>query len=392
MEIINRLISLPDDYSFFLFGARGTGKSTLLENTYPLSETIYINLLDPNEEFRFSKNPAELQQVVMASDSNVRFIVIDEIQKIPKLLDVVHLLLETKKSKKIFILTGSSARQLKMAGVNLLAGRAFTFNLFPFTYLELKERFVLQDALQFGQLPKIYDFKQDQYKKKFLQSYALNYLKEEIWLGRLVSNLEHFRRFLEVAAQSNGKPVNYSNIARDVGADDKTIRNYFGLLEDTLLGFFLEPFNHSFRKRLKKSPKFYFFDLGIARALSSTLSINPVPKTSYYGELFESFIILECFKLLHYFQNEYQMSYLLTQTDQEIDLIIERPGLMPLFIEIKSKDNVLEHDLSTLIKLSKEFGNCEAMCLSQDPRKKQIGHVMVYPWQEGLAKIFKITM
>ena len=391
MTILNRLISLPDDYSFFLFGARGTGKSTLLENNYSSLETIYINLLDPLEEFRFSKNPAQLQQVVMAAGKNIRFIIIDEIQKIPKLLDVIHLLLETKNCKKVFILTGSSARQLKSSGVNLLAGRAFTFSLFPFSYLELKERFVLQDALQFGLLPKIYDFKQDSYKKKFLQSYALTYLKEEIWLSRLVSNLEHFRRFLEVAAQSNGKPVHYSNIARDVGADDKTVSNYFGLLEDTLLGFFLEPFHHSFRKRLKKAPKFYFFDLGITRTLSSTLSINPVPSTSYYGELFESFIIVECFKLQHYFQDEYKLSYLLTQTDQEIDLIIERPGLTPLFIEIKSKDNVLEHDLSNLLKLSHEFGDCEAICLSQDPRKKQIGHAVVYPWREGLAEIFKIN-
>jgi predicted AAA+ superfamily ATPase len=391
MSLIPRLISLPDDYSFFLFGARGTGKSTLLESTYDSKASIYINLLDPLEEFRFSRNPAELQQVVLAANDNIRFIIIDEIQKIPKLLDIVHLLLETEKSSKIFILTGSSARQLKTAGVNLLAGRAFTFSLFPFSYLELHDDFMLQDALQFGLLPKIHEFKNDTYKKKFLQSYALTYLKEEIWLSRLVNNLAHFRRFLEVAAQSNGKPVNYSNIARDVGADDKTVSSYFRLLEDTLLGFFLEPFHHSFRKRLKKAPKFYFFDLGIARALSSTLSINPVASTSYYSELFEIFIIVECFKLLHYFQEEFRISYLMTQSDQEIDLIIERPGSVPLFIEIKSKNNVVETDLKTLLMLSQEFGDCEAICLSQDPRKKQIGHATVYPWREGLAEIFKLT-
>lgn len=386
--LINRILQLPDDYSFFLFGARGTGKSTLLETIFNPEQTLFINLLDPRVELRFLKNPAELREVVLASDAQIQFIVVDEIQKVPKLLDVVHLLLESDKSDKCFILTGSSAKKLKAAGVNLLAGRAFTYTLFPFSYLEFGPHFNLRDALCFGLLPKLFSLPSSAYKTKFLQSYAITYLKEEIWAEHLVKDLEHFRRFLEVAAQSNGKIINYSNIARDVGINDKTVKNYFSLLEDTLVGYFLEPFHHSFRKRLRTAPKFYFFDLGVVRALAATLSLNPVVGTSYYGELFEQFIIVECFKLQHYYKPEYRMSYLMTASDVEIDLIIERPGLPPLFIEIKSKDAVTEQDLSNLFNITAEFGACEAICLSQDPYKKKIGSVMIYPWYEGLQAIF----
>ncbi len=387
--MLKRLLELPTDYSFFLFGARGTGKSTLLTAIFEAHNTLLINLLNPQEEMRFLRHPEELRQVVLAANSEIKFIIVDEIQKVPKLLDVVHLLLESDKTDKLFILTGSSAKQLKAAGVNLLAGRAFTYNLFPFSYLELGKAFDLDQALCFGMLPKIFSFQGNAHKIKFLQSYTTTYLKEEIWSGRLVKDLEHFRHFLEVTAQSNGKIVNYSNIARDVGVNDKTVKNYFALLEDTLLGSFLEPFNHSFRKRLKVAPKFYYFDVGVARALSATLGIRPVPGTSYYGDLFEQFIIMEAIKLKYYYQSEYRLSYLMTASDVEIDFIIERPGLLPIFVEIKSKDAVNKEDLSALLKLSQDFGACEAICLSQDPRKKKIGHAMVYPWYEGLEYIFR---
>ena len=388
--LIERILHLPFDYSFFLFGARGTGKSTLLTTLFDPDKTLLINLLDPREELRFLKDPAELRQIVLATGPEIEFIVIDEIQKTPKLLDVVHLLLESDKSNKRFILTGSSAKKLKAKGVNLLAGRAFTYYIFPFSYLELGNLFDLQAVLSFGTLPKIFSFEKSPHKVKFLQSYAITYLKEEIWAEHLVNNLEHFRRFLEVAAQSNGKIVNYSNIARDVGIDDKTVKAYFSILEDTLTGNFLNPFHHSFRKRLKSAPKFYYFDLGVARALSSSLSLTPTPGTSYYGELFEQFIIIECFKLTHYYQPEYRLSYLMTSSGAEIDLIIERPGLPPCFIEIKSKDAVNESDLHSFLTLTSDFGDCESICLSQDPRKKKIGHATVYPWQAGLSHIFKI--
>ena len=245
-------------------------------------------------------------ELVEAMPANSKYVIIDEVQKLPVLLDVVHLLIENKKSEKIFILTGSSARKLKTDGVNLLAGRAFVCHLYPFSFLEVGGGFNLDHALCWGMLPKIFSLADSEDKEKFLQTYAQIYLKEEIWGEQLIRKLDPFRRFLEVAAQSNGKIVNYLNVSRDVGVDDKSVKNYFSILEDTLLGFMLEPFHHSFRKRLKLSPKFYFIDVGIARALARMLTLQPVESTSYYGELFEQFIVVECIKLASYFKSEYR--------------------------------------------------------------------------------------
>lgn len=385
---IKRLLKLPKKHSFFLFGARGTGKSTLLEESFKLEKSLYINLLDPLEEDRFARNPNELIELVEAMPTQSRHVIIDEVQKIPKLLDIAHLLIENKKSKKSFILTGSSARKSKQSGVNLLAGRAFVYHLYPFSFLELAEKFNLQQALCWGMLPKLSSLKDDAAKQKFLQAYALTYLKEEIWAEQLIKKLDPFRRFLEVAAQCNGKIINYANISRDVGVDDKTVKNYFSLLEDTLLGFMLEPFRHSFRKRLKLAPKFYFIDVGITRALARMLTLKPVKSTSYYGELFEQFIIVECIKLASYYKSEYRFSYLMTEGGVEIDLIVERPGKKLLFIEIKSSESVRKEDLSSMKKILEDFGDCEAVCFSCDPRKKRIGRITVCPWQEGIKKYF----
>ncbi|MCX7114349.1 MAG: AAA family ATPase [Gammaproteobacteria bacterium] len=385
-----RLLSLSTHYSLFLFGARGVGKSTLVERVYKIqtTESSYINLLDTVIEDRFARNPMELVAIVEAMPSSVHYVIIDEIQKVPKLLDVVHLLLETKKCGKYFILTGSSARKLKVAGVNLLAGRAFVYHLYPFSYLELGDSFDLQSALLYGMLPGVFNFKNTQEKQQFLQAYTLTYLKEEIWAEHLIKQLDPFRRFLEVAAQSNGKIINYSNISRDVGADDKTVKNYFSLLEDTLLGVLLEPYHHSFRKRLHAAPKFYFFDIGVTRALARMLGVIPVPGTSYYGEIFESFIVMECIKLAAYFQTEYRFSYLMTGAGVEVDLVVERPGKPVLLIEIKSTQEVRDSDLRALQQLAKDIGPSELVCFSNDPYKKKVDQVMVYPWQEGVKYYF----
>lgn len=383
-----RLLQLTTTYSVLLLGARGTGKSTLVRKTYPEAGNLYIDLLDPEEEARFSRRPNTLIDLVEAMSPEARYVIIDEVQKQPKLLDVVHLLLESRKCAKYFILTGSSARKLKMAGVNLLAGRAFVYHLFPFSYLECEEQFQLEDALKYGMLPKVFEFKVFEDKQRFLQSYALTYLKEEVWLEHLVKELEPFRRFLEVAAQANGKVLNYANISRDVGVDDKTIKRYFSILEDTLLAFMLEPYHHSFRKRLKSAAKFYFFDVGVARALAQMLTLSPKEGTSYYGELFESFIIIECKKLASYYYFEYKFSYLMTGAGLEIDLVVERPGQPTLCIEIKSSRLVDDKSVHALQKISEEMGHCEAVCFSNEPRRRKIGEVMIYPWAEGIRHYF----
>ncbi|OGT48786.1 MAG: hypothetical protein A3E82_08220 [Gammaproteobacteria bacterium RIFCSPHIGHO2_12_FULL_38_11] len=385
---VKRHLALPHDHSVLLFGARGVGKSSLLEDEFKLDQNLYLDLLDPEIEMRFLEKPNDLIALVDAMPDSATHVIIDEIQKVPKLLDIVHLLIEKKKTKKIFILTGSSARKLKLAGVNLLAGRAFVYHLYPLTYLELGAHFKLDVALAWGLLPKAINLATATAKRKFLQSYALTYLKVEVWAEQLVKKLDSFRRFLQVAAQTNSKIVNYANIARNVGVDDKTVATYFEILEDTLLGFMLESYRHSFRKRLRHAPKFYFIDVGIVRALSKTLTIPLVRSTNYYDDLFEQFIVTECIKLASYNKSEYQFSYLRTESDVEVDLIVERPGKQLLLIEVKSKVCVEKSDLKSLINIASDFPECEAVCFSCDPYIKKIDDVMVYPWQEGIKKFF----
>lgn len=385
--MLTRLLVLPRNRSYFLFGARNTGKSTLVGESCNPDKTLVVNLLDVEQEERLAKNPSELLAIVRALPKHITHVVVDEIQKIPALLNIVHLLMEEKKGL-CFVLTGSSARKLKQSSVNLLAGRAFVCHLYPFSCFELGAKFNLDDALRFGTLPKIHGYEADGDKQQFLMAYTQTYLKEEIWYEHLIRKLDPFRRFLEVSAQMNGKIINMSAIANDVGVDDKTIKDYFTLLEDTLVGFILEPFQHSFRKRLRAHPKFYYFDTGVVRALSRQLSVPLLPGTSAYGDAFEHYVILECVRLASYYYPEYRFSYLKTKDDAEVDLVVERPGEKILFIAIKSTTSVTEAQLCSFIKLAEDFGECEAVCFSRDSHAKQLTGVVVLPWQVGLNQYF----
>ena len=384
--MFSRLIQFSYKHSFFLFGPRGTGKITLLKRRFNQDESFWLDLLDSTIEDQFLRNPSHLYSRVKALPKEIIYVVIDEIQKVPKLLDEVHRLVE--ETDKIFILTGSSARKLKHGGANLLAGRAFVSHLFSLSCFELKDQFSLEKVLQWGTLPKIFSLEEDTEKSAFLRSYADTYLKEEIWNEQVIRKLPPFRRFLEVAAQCNGKIINYANIARDVGVDDKTIKEYFCILEDTMIGFFLEPFNHSFRKRLVEKPKFYFFDLGVVRSLSRRLLVPLIPKTTAYGEAFEHFILLEFIRLGSYFQPDYRFSFIRTAADVEVDLVIERPGKKLLCIEIKSSAEINKEDLKAFIKITKDIENCESIVISQDRFMKKFDHVTCYPWREALLEFF----
>lgn len=381
-----RLRQFTHKHSFFLFGPRGTGKSTLLKKRFDRDKCLWLDLLDSGIEDQFVHNPSQLYAIVKALPKEIIYVVIDEIQKVPRLLDEVHRLIE--ETDKIFILTGSSARKLKHGGANLLAGRAFVYHLYSLSCFELNERFDLEKALKWGTLPKIFSLEGEVEKSAFLRSYADTYLKEEIWNEQVIRKLQPFRRFLEVAAQCNGKIINYANIARDVGVDDKTIKEYFCILEDTMIGFFLEPFHNSFRKRLVEKPKFYFFDPGVVRSLSRRLSVPLTPKTTAYGEAFEHFILLEFIRLASYFQPEYRFSFIRTAGDVEVDLVIERPGKKLLCIEIKSSDTIIANDISAFMRITKDIENSEAIVLSQDRFIKKFDHVTCYPWKQGIAECF----
>ncbi len=371
-----------------MLGPRGTGKSTLLRERFPAESALWIDLLDTDEEARLSRRPMELADRLAATAATrpeVRWVVIDEIQKAPPLLDVVHR--EIERGRFLFALTGSSARRLRRGGTNLLAGRAFTYHLFPFTHRELGKPSDLGELLRFGGLPRLLHLPAESDKIEFLRSYAVTYLREEIVADQVVRKVPPFRAFLEVAAQSSGKIVNFSAIARDVGSDPVTVKTYFEVLVDTLLGFFLEPFDTSVRRRQRQSPKFYFGDIGIRSALARTLDIPVVPRTYAYGDAFEHLVVCEIVRLASYARKDWVLSYLRTKDDAEIDLVIDRPGQPRACVEIKSTTVASPLDAGKLARLAADIPNSEAFLLSLDPVPQRIGPVTCLHWTEGVAAL-----
>lgn len=392
--MFDRTINTSKSNSFFLFGARGTGKSTYIFKNYSGEETLFIDLLNPDEETKLLRNPNLLLERIKGGGSQLRRVVIDEIQKLPKLLNLVHQQIEESKRLKHplqFILTGSSARKLRRGAANLLAGRAFLYHLFPLTHLELGEVFNLAAVLQYGSLPQIFSYDTPGDKRLYLETYARTYLKEEIWNEQIVRKLEPFAHFLEVAAQGNGKILNFSKIGRDIGSDTKTVQSYYQILEDTLAGFILPAYHRSVRKRQTTAPKFFFFDTGVKRSLDGTLTVDLIPQTYAFGDAFEHFILLEIFRLCSYRENDYRFSYFRTHEDAEVDLIIERPGKIPLLVEIKSSEQVDAADLKSLERVAQDFGPCEPLCLSRDKTPRKIGNTSILHWQEGLKMITHLS-
>lgn len=380
-----RLLQLPKNHSFFLFGPRGTGKTTLLAERLPAGAAYTFDLLDYDLETRLFNNPKEFSGIIETLPSSVSWIVVDEVQRLPFLLNEVHRQIE-KNPRRYFALTGSSARKLKRGQANLLAGRAFTYALAPLTTLELGGSFDLGQALAFGTLPKVFAFDQPEDKKNYLRAYAQTYLKEEIQMEGLVRRLPAFRKFLPLAALENGQVLSWSNFAQDVGIDSKTVRSYFEILEDTLIGFLLPAYHRSLRKRQKTHPKFYLFDPGVKRALANQLNFEPSPGTDEYGRAFEHFWIAEIARLNAYQQRDFTLSYFATH-DVEIDLVIERPGRPPLFLEIKSSEHVRDSELRPVAAVVREVEGCAGLVLCREPKKRKSGPVLICPWQEALETL-----
>ncbi len=386
--MIKRSCKLSKSNSYFLFGARGTGKSSLLRENFKNEKTLWIDLLNDELVDQYQLQPQSLlQQIsILSKENRPRWIVIDEVQKVPKLLNVVHQIIESDLNIK-FALTGSSARRLKQKGINLLAGRAWVEDLFPLTHRELGDAFDLNMVLKWGSLPKMTELKQAQEKGNYLRSYALTYIKTEIQEEQWVRKIEPFRRFLPIAAQMNGQPINASSIARDVGVDVTTVQSYFEILEDTLIGFSVPGYSKSIRKQQRQAAKFYFFDLGVRTSLEGKLNLELHPRTSEYGNAFEHFIICEIFRLNKYKKADYHFSYLRTKDNVEIDLIIERPGQKIALVEIKSKTKVDDRDCQHLESIQKDLPNSECFLLSQDSVAKKIGKVKAFSWQQGITEL-----
>lgn len=388
-----RVIKLPINNSFFLLGPRGTGKSTLLKAEFlpqlaPEQVQIF-DLLDPDIEDELRRRPARLRELIEANPK-VQWVVIDEVQKVPALLDVAHQLIESRGLR--FALTGSSARKLKRGSANLLAGRAFEFKMHPLTHRELGIDFDLQTALEWGTLPTLFGFPDALSRSRYLKAYVHTYLQQEILLEQIVRQVDGFRNFLDVAAQANGKILNYANIARECHMDDKTVARFFEILRDTLIGFFLDPYATSVRKRQAQKPKFYFFDTGIVRAITKELGHSLLPQSYGYGNTFEHFVLLEIMRFNDYCETDFSFSYLRTKDDVEIDLIVSRPKQPPVLIEIKSSENVAPEDYRALITLGREFQGAQRWVLCRESRARLLDEdLWILPWQQGISRLFDLT-
>ena len=382
-----RIINLSKSRSFFLFGARGTGKTTLLTRQIDLKNAVIFSLLDPLLEDELRQNPMALKQKIEAMIPAPKQVIVDEIQKVPQLLDVIQMMMIDKKYQ--FILTGSSARKLKRGSANLLAGRANLSYLYPFTHVELGADFNLEFTLKYGSLPEIFSIKEDKEIINYLKSYVTTFIKEEIRAEQIVRRIDPFRKFLSVVAECNTEIVNFSNIGRQCGVDYKSVQNYFEILEDTLVGYLLEAFSEKIRQRQLKAPKFYFFDIGVARVLNENMNFGSPTEGCDRGKLFEHFIILEILRLNSYYMTDFKLSYLKTTNGTEIDLILKSNDKKYIFIEIKHTNRISEQDhLKNLKIIREDYPKATFMVLCQEDSARLIDGIKIMPWQQGIKEIF----
>jgi len=377
----NRILTLPmsSEESCFLWGARQTGKSTLLKKLFP--ESLYFDLLLSGEYRRLMANSGIIKEECdgagLTAETQRFPVIVDEVQKVPELLDEIHWLIVNKGLR--FILCGSSPRKLKRSHANLLGGRALRYELFPLTYPEIKN-FSLDKALNNGLIPRHYDSK---FPAKLLQAYIGNYLQEEIASEALSRNIPAFNRFLEVAAISNGEMVNFNNIARDCGISSPTVKSYFQILEDTLLGKFIPAYRKRVKRRLIHAPKFIFFDIGVAAHLTRRGRVEQ--GSELFGKAFEHFITMEIIAHSSYSEQNYPVSYWRTTSGFEVDLIL---GNNDVAIEVKSTSRIHDGHLKGLRAFKDEY-KAKYLLVSNDPKKRLTDDgITIIPWQDFLDELW----
>jgi len=385
-RILNKIIERK--FSFFLFGPRQTGKTTLLNS---FKSTLEIDLLNNEIYLKYNSKPDILFEEVQIFNKNSTkeiFIWIDEIQKIPELLETVHRILNNF-DNVIFALTGSSARKIKRGAANLLGGRLLDYKIHPLSFFEIEKDFNLGDRLQFGSLPHIVKLDNKEVIKKFLRSYISTYLTEEIKSESLVKNLSSFQGFLELVASNSSKQINITDICTKIGISRHYINKYFEILEDTLVGFFLYPYCKGTTKRLSKQPKFYFFDTGATRAINRTL--NTELKNEEKGNIFEQFIVLEIKKLIDYYNEDYQIFFYRTAAGAEVDILLTLNNEIKLAIECKSNPKLLKSDLSGIKSFSNTYKNVETVIVTDSDYSRIYNNLLeVLTVKDLLYKIKKI--
>jgi predicted AAA+ superfamily ATPase len=370
---IDRILDLPlllDKKSHFLLGPRQTGKTFLIQNT--LKEAKVYDLLDTSIFLALSRNPSRIAQELTPQD---HLIVIDEIQRLPELLNEVHRLIESRRIR--FLMTGSSARKLRRGGINLLGGRARTKHLHPLTRRELGERFALTRALQRGLLPSIY-FSDN--PAADLESYTGLYLQQEVVAEGAIRNIPAFSRFLRIASLCNGTIVNFTKVSNDAQVARTTVYEYFEILKDTLILHELPAWRKSKKRKPLVSSKYYFFDVGIVATLQGRLFR---PGTPEYGEGFETYLFHELMCYRDYVRQE-PLSYWRSSSGFEVDFIIGDHTA----VEVKAKENISPHDIKALQAIAEEKILKRYICVSLEPRMRRIGVVTILPYEEFLDNLW----
>jgi len=363
-----------ENESLFLWGARQTGKSTLLKELFP--NALWFDLLLSNEYEKLNKNPEILRETILANLS-VSPVIIDEIQRIPTLLNEVHWLISNHNVR--FIMCGSSPRKILRSGANLLGGRALRYELYPLISVEIPD-FDLLKALNNGLLPKHYDAKNP---SKLISAYIGSYLRDEIVAEARIRNVSSFSRFLEVAALTNGEMVNYTNIASDCGVSATTIKEYFQILEDTLIGRYLPSFQKRPKRRVITAPKFYLFDVGITNFLLNRSRIEK--GTELFGKAFEHFIYQEIYAHSKYSEKNYPIYYWRTASQLEIDFVL---GDNEVAIEVKSTEQANVRHLKGLKAFAEEYDVKKSILISNDPLPRLVDNILILPWKVFLERLW----
>ena len=374
-QIIKRHLnlSLPPGQSAFLWGPRRVGKTYWIKKSFLRPKHHFIDLLKTDTYFEYISRPALLRERWKG-----QLTVIDEIQKVPALLDEIHWLIENKSAS--FLLTGSSARKLRRSHSNLLAGRAWRFEMGPLSFYETKN-FVLAEVLKTGLLPPHF---LSSSPLRDLRAYVSDYLKEEIASESSVRNIPAFTEFLRVAALTNSELLNYTNIARETGISAKVVRNYFEILDDTFLGYRLSPWKSSKNRRVALTDKFYFFDVGVSNYLAKR---KPLPGNEAFGKSFEHYIFMELMNYKKYKSPEMSIYYWRTASGYEVDFIC---GDMHTAIEVKSSARIHNNHLKSLKALKEEWNikNLIVVCMEKESRTVA-KNIQILPWQVFLKKLWK---
>lgn len=372
-----RLLKLPfkGEKSFFLFGPRGTGKTTWI--TSHVKDGLYLDLLENRLYTRLLADPQYLENLI--PDGFPNWIIIDEVQKIPTLLNKVHRLIERKHYK--FILTGSSARSLRRKGVNLLAGRALTYFMHPLTALEIGQDFQLERILKYGCLAAI---SQESDPEKYLESYVKTYLREEVLQEGLTRNISDFARFLETTSFSQGSLINMSAVAREASIHQKVVTSYFNILEDLLLSYRLYPFTKRAKRRLVAHPKFYFFDVGIYQSLRPS---GPLDTPEEIGGIALESLFLQNLRVINdYFQYGYQLYFWRTNNGFEVDFVLYGKKGLHAF-EIKRSNKFSLKDLKGLKAFKKDYSMAKLYLIYCGDHKEYHGDIKVVPMVEALSTL-----